>query len=107
MKLEAVGGISMSNVGFKVCWQVNDIDSPKRTFFWTNTTANTEALGDECDFRFGSYFDTEFSGANNRTRLLTLLSTFLYTRRSVYTSLVRGILQKRIPLACTEPNLRC
>jgi hypothetical protein len=51
MELEAVGRISMSNVGLEVCWQVDDVDSSEGAFLWTDTASNAKILGDESNFR--------------------------------------------------------
>jgi hypothetical protein len=41
MELEAVGRISMRNVGLEVCWQVDDVDCAEWAFLRTDATANT------------------------------------------------------------------
>ena len=38
MKLERIGGISMSYFCVQIRWQIDDVDSSEGTFFRTNTT---------------------------------------------------------------------
>jgi hypothetical protein len=57
MELEAVGGISMRNMGLKVCWKIDNIDGSERTLFGTDTTTDTQTFGNESDLRFRSDFD--------------------------------------------------
>lgn len=83
MELEAVGGVSVGDVRFEIRWQIDDIDSSKWTFLWTDTASNAKTLGDEGDFRFWSNFDAQSPTANHWTRLLTLLSAFLSNDNSV------------------------
>lgn len=79
MQLKAVGRISVGNLGFEVCWQIDDGNSAERALLWADTTSNTETLRNEGDFRFRCDFDTEFAASNHWARLLTLLSAFLRT----------------------------
>lgn len=67
----------MGDLALKIGGQVDDVDGAERTLFGTDTTSNTETLGDKRDLRLGSDFDAEFASANHRARLLTLLTTFL------------------------------
>jgi hypothetical protein len=88
MKLEAVGGVSMRNVGLEICWKIDDVDGTKRAFFGTDATTNTQTFGNEGDLRLGSDFDTEPSASNDGAGLLALLSAFLYrVRQNVIHSL--------------------
>ena len=41
MKLEAIGGVSMGNLGLKIRGKIDDIDGAERTFLWANTATNT------------------------------------------------------------------
>jgi hypothetical protein len=44
MKLEAVRGVSVGNVGLEVGWQIDDIDSSKGAFLGADTTSDTETF---------------------------------------------------------------
>jgi hypothetical protein len=41
MEFEAVGRVSMRNVGFEVRWKIDDIDRPKRAFLRADAATNT------------------------------------------------------------------
>jgi hypothetical protein len=41
MELEAVGRVSMRNMGFEVCWKIDNIDGAKWTFLGADSTTNT------------------------------------------------------------------
>lgn len=77
MELKAVGGVSMGDMRFEVCWQIDNVDCTEWTFLWANTTTNTQALRDEGNLGLGGDFDTETTAPNHWTRLLALLSAFL------------------------------
>ena len=77
MELEAVGSVSMRNMGLEIRWKIDDIDGAKWAFFRTDTATNTETFGNEGDLRLGCDFNTEPSAPNNRARLLAFLSAFL------------------------------
>lgn len=77
MKLEAVRGISVGDVGFKVGWQIDNVDGSEGAFLWANTTSNTQVFRDKGDLRGRTDFDTELSTSDHWARFLTLLSTFL------------------------------
>ena len=51
MKFEAIGSVSVGDLGLKIGRQVNDIDCPKWAFLWTYPTPDTQALRYECDLR--------------------------------------------------------
>jgi hypothetical protein len=78
MKLEAVGGVSMRDMGLEVGRQIDDVDGSKGAFFRANTATNAQTLGDEGNLRFGSDFDAETTTSNNGARLFAFLSAFLY-----------------------------
>jgi hypothetical protein len=78
MKFEAVGRVSMRNMGLEVGRQIDDVDGSKRAFFRTNAATNAQTLGDEGNLRFGSDFDAETTASNNGARLFAFLSAFLY-----------------------------
>jgi hypothetical protein len=77
MELEAVGRVSMRNMGLEIRWKVDDIDGAKWAFFRTDTATNTETFGNEGDLRLGGDFNTKPTAPNNRARLLAFLSAFL------------------------------
>jgi hypothetical protein len=77
MELEAVGGISMSNVGLEVRRQIYNVYSSEWALLGADTASNTQGLGDESDLGFGSDFDTEPSAAHHRAGFLALLTAFL------------------------------
>ena len=79
VKLEAVGRITVGDLGFQVGRQVDDVDRTERTFFGTDTAADTQALGDEGDLGFRRNFDTQLTRTDDRARLFTFLTTFLGT----------------------------
>lgn len=41
MKLEAVGRVSMRNMGLEVGWQIDNVDSSERTLLWADTATDT------------------------------------------------------------------
>ena len=53
MKLEAVGGISVGDLGFEVGGQVDNADGTERTLLWADTASNTQAFGEVGNFRIG------------------------------------------------------
>jgi hypothetical protein len=67
MELEAVGGVSMSDMGLEISWEIDDIDGAEGAFLRTDTAANTQTFRNESNLRLGSDFDTEASASNNRT----------------------------------------
>lgn len=75
MELERVSRISVGGLGLEICWHVNDINGVKWTFFHTNTTTNTQSLGNKCDFRSRSDLNTKFTGLDHRTGLSAFLLT--------------------------------
>ena len=77
MQLEAVGAVAVSHLGFKVGWQVDDVDGIERAFLWADTTSNAEALRDEGNLAVRSDFDAEFAGSHNGTGLFAFLSALL------------------------------
>lgn len=57
----------MGDLSLKIGWQVDDMNGTEWALLWTDTTTDTESLRDVGNFRFGSDFDTEFAGPDNRT----------------------------------------
>lgn len=84
MELEAVGRIAMCDLGFEVGWQVDDVDCSEWAFLGADTTSYAEGLGDKGDFRLGGDFDTKTATADDRARLLALLSTFLHQELALH-----------------------
>lgn len=77
VELEAVGRVSMGNLGFQVGREVDDGDGREGAFLWADTASDTERLGDEGKSRGGVNFDTQFATTNDGAGLFALLSTFL------------------------------
>jgi hypothetical protein len=65
MKLEAVGRVSMRNMGFEICWKIDDIDGTKWAFLRTDTASDTQTFGNESDLGLRSDFDAKASASNN------------------------------------------
>lgn len=82
MQLEAIGRVSVGDLGLEVGRQVDNVDSVEGTFLWANTATDTQALRDEGDFGLGRYFDTQLACTDYWTRLLAFLSTFLPSVRA-------------------------
>jgi hypothetical protein len=77
MELEAVRRVSVGDLRFEVGWQVDDADSAEWALLGADTATNTQALGDVCDLGLWGNLDTKTATADDRARLLALLSTFL------------------------------
>ena len=77
MKLEAVGRISMSNMGLKIRGQIDNVDGSEWAFLRADTASNAEGFRDECNLGFRSDFNAQATTSNDRTGFLALLSTFL------------------------------
>jgi hypothetical protein len=77
VELEAVGRVSVSDLGLQVGGQVDDVDGTERAFLWADTTTDAKTLRDEGDLGFGRDLDAEFSRAYNGAASFALLSTFL------------------------------
>jgi hypothetical protein len=77
MKLETIGGITMSDHCFKVGWQVYNVNGIKGAFLRTDTAADAQPFRNKGYLRFGSDFDAELAGPDDRARFLAFLATFL------------------------------
>lgn len=77
MKLEAVRRVTVGDLSLQVGGQVDDVNGTEGTFLGTDTTTDTEALGDESDLGLGGDLDTELARTDDGARLLTFLTTFL------------------------------
>jgi hypothetical protein len=79
VELEAVGRVSMGNLGLEVGRQVDNMDCTEWALLGTDTATDAQSLRDESNFRFGGDFDTELAGSDNRARFLAFLTAFLRT----------------------------
>lgn len=77
VELEAVGRVSMGDLGLEVGGQVDDVDGVEGAFLRANTASDAEALGDEGDFGRVGDFNAQLARADNGTRLFAFLSAFL------------------------------
>lgn len=77
MKLEAVGGVTVGDLGLQVGGQVDDVNGAEGTFLRTDTATDTQTLGDECDLRLGGDLNAEFTGTDDGAGFLALLTAFL------------------------------
>lgn len=67
----------MSDLGFQIRRQVDDVDRTKWAFLHANTTPNTEPLRNERDSRVWCDFNTKFASSYNGAGFLAFLTTFL------------------------------
>ena len=77
MKLEAVGRVAVGDLGLEVGGQVDDVDGTEWALLRTDTTTNTQSLGDEGNLGGGVDFNAKLSRADHGARFLALLTTFL------------------------------
>ena len=77
VELEAVGRVSMGDLGLEVRGQVDDVDGVEGAFLRADTAADAEALRDEGDFGRVGDLDAQLARADNGTRLLAFLPAFL------------------------------
>jgi hypothetical protein len=77
MQLEAVRRVSMRDLGLEVGGQIDDVDGVEGTFLRADTATDAEALRNEGDLGRVGHFDAQLARADNGTRLLAFLSTFL------------------------------
>lgn len=77
MQLEAIGRVTMCDLGLEVGRKVDDVDGTEWTFLGTDTATNTQTLGNEGDFGFGGHFNTQLACAHHGTGLFAFLTTFL------------------------------
>jgi len=49
MELEAVGRVSMGDLGLEICWQIDDVDGTEGAFLRTDTTPDAKTLRNESD----------------------------------------------------------
>lgn len=68
----------MCDLGFKICRQVDDLNSTKGTFFDTNTTTDTEVFRDESNLTGRSDLNTELTSSNNRACFSAFLSALFW-----------------------------
>lgn len=79
VQLEAVGRVSMGDLGLEVRRQVDDVDSVEGTFLWADTASDAQPLRDEGNLGVGGDFDAQLACADDRASLFALLATFLET----------------------------
>lgn len=77
VKLETVGRVTVGDLGLEVGGQVDNVNGTEGTLLGTDTTTNTQALGDEGDLRGRVDLNAKLSCADHGTSLLALLTTFL------------------------------
>ena len=77
MQLEAVGRVSMGDLGLEIGGQVDDVDGVEGAFLWADTASDAEALRNEGDLGGRVDFDTQFARADDWARLFAFLSAFL------------------------------
>ena len=77
MELEAVGRVSMGDLGLEVGGQVDDGDGIERAFLGTDTTPNAQGLRDVGDARLRRDLDAQLATLDNGAGLLAFLATFL------------------------------
>ncbi len=67
----------MSDLSLQVGRQVDDVNCPKWTFLWADTTTDTQTLGDVGNFGLGRDLNTELSRPDDGARFLAFLTAFL------------------------------
>jgi hypothetical protein len=77
VQLEAVGGVTVGDLGLQVGGQVDDGDGTEGTLLGADTATDAKGFGDKGDLRFGGHFNAKLTRANHGARLLALLTTFL------------------------------
>ena len=77
MEFEAIGRISVGDLSFQICWQVDDIDGSEWAFLRADSASDAQPLRNKSDFRIWRNLDAKFPSPNNRARLLAFLTAFL------------------------------
>lgn len=77
VELEAVGRVSVGDLGLEVRGQVDDVDGIKRAFLGADTASDAQSLRDEGNLGRRVYFDAQLACAHHGTGLFAFLSTFL------------------------------
>jgi hypothetical protein len=77
VKLETVGRVTVGDLGLEVGGQVDNVNGTEGALLGTDTTTNTQSLGDEGDLGGRVDLNAKLSCADHGTRLLALLTTFL------------------------------
>lgn len=67
MKLEAVGRVTVGDLGFEVGGQVDDVNGTKWALFGTDTATNAQSLGDESNLGGGVDFNAKLSSPDHGT----------------------------------------
>lgn len=97
MQLEAIGRVSVGDLGLEIGGQVDDVDGVERAFLWADTATDAQALRDEGDLGLGGDFDAQLARADYGTRFLAFLPTFLVS----ISARTRGAGISHSPSACT------
>jgi hypothetical protein len=77
VKLEAICGVSMCDLGFKVRRQIDDVDCTEGAFLHADTTSYAKSFRYKGDFRLRRDLDTELAGPDDGARFLAFLTAFL------------------------------
>jgi len=77
VKLEAVGRVTVGDLGFQIGGQVDNVNGTEWALLRADTTTNAQLLGDEGDLGLGGHFDTHLTRADHGARLFAFLATFL------------------------------
>lgn len=65
VKLEAVCGVSMCDLGFQVRRQIDDVDCTKWAFLHTDTTSDAKSFRYEGNLRLRRNLNTELAGSDD------------------------------------------
>ena len=66
----------MRSIPLQILWQINNINSLKRTFLHAYPTPDTQWFGEVGDFRFGTDLDAQLAEFDDRTGFFTFLFAF-------------------------------
>jgi hypothetical protein len=77
VEFEAVGRVAVCDLSLEIGRQIDDVDGAERAFFGTDTTADAKTFGYKGNLRLWGNLNAELAGANDRARLLALLTAFL------------------------------
>jgi hypothetical protein len=77
VQFEAVGRVSVGDLGLEVGGQVDDVDGVEGALLGTDTTSYAQAFGDEGDFAGGVDFDAQLAGPHHGAGLFTFLTALL------------------------------
>jgi len=77
VELEAICGVSVCDLGFKVRRQIDDVDCTEWAFLHADSTSDAKSFRYEGNFRLRRNLDTELAGSDDGARFLTFLTAFL------------------------------